>query len=100
MSQTESILVVDAEEVMRDVLETLLTQAGYAVSLAADGAKGLELARSRTFDAAIVDIMLPEIGGLDVLEELKRIDADLVVLMITAYASVQTPLPPTNNAAF
>ena len=52
-----SILVVDDEEVMRDVLETLLTQAGYDVTLAQDGAAGLALARKKSFDAVILDVL-------------------------------------------
>jgi two-component system response regulator PilR (NtrC family) len=100
MNRPESILVIDDEEVMRDVLHTLLTQAGYAVTLAADGGEGLALARKETFDAVIVDVMLPEIGGLEVLEELKKTDADLVVLMITAYASVETAITAMKKGAF
>jgi len=100
MNRPESILVIDDEEVMRDVLHTLLTQAGYAVTLAADGGEGLALARKEAFDAVIVDVMLPEIGGLEVLEELKKTDADLVVLMITAYASVETAITAMKKGAF
>jgi len=62
MSQGE-ILVVDDEEVMRDVLGRVLGQAGYAVSLAETGPQGLELARKGNYAAAIVDVMLPEMGG-------------------------------------
>ena len=97
---TETILVVDDEEVMRDVLATLLSQVGYRVVLAESGPKGLELARGQAFDAAIVDVMLPELGGLEVLEELKKIDPDLVVLMITAYASVETAITAIKKGAF
>ena len=68
----ESILVVDDEEVMRDVIGTLLGEAGYRVTLASDGAEGLALARKGSFDAAIVDVMLPEMSGLEVLEEIKK----------------------------
>jgi two-component system, NtrC family, response regulator PilR len=95
-----SILVVDDEEVMRDVLQSLLTQAGYDVVLAEDGHKGLALARRHSFDAAIVDVMLPEMGGLEVLEELKKLDPELVVLMITAYASVETAITAMKKGAF
>ena len=98
--RAESILVIDDEEVMRDVLGTVLTQAGYAVTLAEDGAKGLALARKQAFDAAIVDIMLPEMDGLAVLDELKKLDADAVVLMITAFASVETALTAMKKGAF
>jgi two-component system response regulator PilR (NtrC family) len=95
-----SILVIDDEEVMRDVLQTLLQGAGYSVTLAEDGPAGLALARKQSFDAAIVDVMLPELGGLEVLEELKRADPDLVVLMITAFASVETAITAMKKGAF
>jgi len=96
----ESILVIDDEEVMRDVLGSLLTQAGYQVSLAPNGPEGLELARKGGYVAALVDMMLPEMDGMTVLEELKRIDADLVVLMITAYASVETAIAAMRKGAY
>jgi DNA-binding NtrC family response regulator len=99
MSQ-ESILVVDDEEVMRDVLGSLLSQAGYDVALAADGPGGLALARKGSYAAALVDMMLPEMDGMAVLEELKRIDPELVVLMITAYASVETAIAAMRRGAF
>src|SRR6186997_2853215 len=96
----EQILVIDDEEVMRDVLETLFKKAGYRVTLAADATSGLALARKTSFDAAVVDVMLPDMNGIDVLEELKKIDADLSVLMITAYASVETALQAMKRGAF
>ncbi len=96
----ERILVVDDEEVMRDVLQTLLDQAGYQVTLAESGPQGLALARRQAFDAAIVDVMLPEMGGLEVLEELKKVDAELAVLMITAFASVETAITAMKKGAF
>jgi DNA-binding NtrC family response regulator len=96
----ERILVVDDEEVMRDVLMTLLSKAGYNVTLAENGAEGLSVARRGSFDAVILDVMLPEMGGLDVLEELKRIDPELVVLMITAFASVETAITAMRKGAF
>jgi two-component system response regulator PilR (NtrC family) len=99
MSQ-ETILVVDDEEVMRDVLQSLLAEAGYAVSVAENGPMGLALARRGGFDAAIVDVMLPEISGIEVLEELKRVDPDFVVLMITAFASVETAITAMKKGAF
>jgi DNA-binding NtrC family response regulator len=95
-----AILVVDDEEVMRDVLQTLLTKEGYDVTLAQDGPEGLALARKRSFDAVILDVMLPEMGGLQVLEELKKSDPDLVVLMITAFASLETAITAMKKGAF
>ncbi|PYQ46920.1 MAG: hypothetical protein DMF78_25105, partial [Acidobacteria bacterium] len=74
MTTGQSVLVVDDEEVMRDVLHSLLSEAGHRVTLAHDGIEGLALARKQSFDAAIVDVMLPEMGGLEVLDELKKVD--------------------------
>jgi two-component system response regulator PilR (NtrC family) len=95
-----SILVIDDEEVMRDVLHSLLSQVGYRVTLASDGREGLSLVRQQGFDAAIVDVMLPEMDGLAVLDELRRIDPELVVLMITAFASVETAIQAMKRGAF
>ena len=63
-----AILVVDDEEIMRDILETLLAREGYDVSVAASGAEGLELARALPFDAALVDIMMPGFDGIATLD--------------------------------
>ena len=99
-SRTGAILVVDDEEIMRDVLETLLKREGYDVRLASSGREGLELARATPFDAAIVDIMMPGINGIETLDELKRIDEDLAVVIITAYASVESAIAAMKNGAF
>ena len=95
-----SILVIDDEEVMRDVLGTVLAQAGYRVTVAESGAQGIAIARKQGFDAAVVDVMMPDMGGIEVLEELKKHDPDLVVLMITAFASVETALLAMKKGAF
>src|SRR6202795_2987698 len=100
MSRKGTILVVDDEEIMRDILQTLLTREGYEVRLASSGEEGLDLARSVPFDAAIVDIMMPGINGIETLDELKRIDEDLAVLIITAYASVESAISAMKNGAF
>src|SRR5258708_12075761 len=99
MARHASILVIDDEEIMREILETLLTREGYSVRLAATGAEGIELAKSVPFDAAIVDVMMPGMDGMAVLQELKKLDDELPVLMITAFASVENPIAPTNRGA-
>src|SRR6187401_2316107 len=95
-----TILVVDDEDIMREILETLLTREGYEVRLSASGAEGLELARSVPFDAAIVDIMMPGLDGIATLDELKRIDDDLAVVILTAYASVESAISAMKSGAF
>jgi DNA-binding NtrC family response regulator len=100
MSHNGSILIIDDEEIMREILETLLSREGYSVRVAAGGAEGLELARSIPFDAAIVDVMMPGMDGMAVLEELKKLDDDLPVMMITAFASVENAIAAMKRGAF
>src|SRR5437762_11193018 len=99
-SRHGTILVVDDEEIMREILETLLTREGYDVRLASSGQEGLDLARALPFDAAIVDIMMPGLDGIAALDELKRMDEDLAVVIITAYASVESAISATKSGAF
>ena len=99
-SRKGTILVVDDEEIMREILETLLTRDGYDVKLAASGEAGLELARSQPVDAAIVDIMMPGIGGIATLDELRRLDEDLAVIIITAFASIESAISAMKSGAF
>jgi two-component system response regulator PilR (NtrC family) len=95
-----TILVVDDEEIMREILETLLTREGYDVKLAVSGEEGLEIARAVPLDAAVVDIMMPGINGIETLDELRRIDEDLAVIIITAYASVESAIAAMKSGAF
>ncbi len=100
MSNKGTVLVIDDEEVMREILEALLGGDGYRVKLAETGEAGLELARREPIDLAVVDVMLPGISGLDVLDELKKADSEMVVLMITAFASVETAITAMKRGAF
>ncbi len=100
MRRNASILVVDDEEIMREILDALLAREGYHVRLAASAAEGLELARSVPFDAVILDVMMPGMDGIAALEELKKLDEELPVLMITAFASVETAISAMKRGAF
>src|SRR5687767_2846399 len=95
-----TILVIDDEEIMREILEALLTREGYHVRLAAHAAEGLDLIRSIPFEAAIVDMMMPGMDGISTLDELKKIDDDLPVLMITAFASVENAIAAMKRGAY
>ena len=100
MAHHGTILVIDDEEIMREILETLLTREGYAVRLADQAQAGLELARTVPFDAAIVDVMLPGMNGIALLDELKKLDDELPVVMITAFASVENAIAAMKRGAF
>jgi len=95
-----TVLVVDDEEIMREILDALLTREGYDVRLAQSGAAALEIAKAVPIDAAVVDVMMPGMDGLSVLDELKRLDEDIAVIMITAFASVETAIAAMKRGAF
>ena len=94
------MLVVDDEEVMRDVLGSLLAGEGYQVELAKTGEEGLDRFQQKPFDLVLLDISMPGIGGLRALEEILKADAEAVVLMITAYATFDTAISAWQRGAF
>ncbi|MDQ1637078.1 MAG: hypothetical protein QOF62_417 [Pyrinomonadaceae bacterium] len=95
-----SVLIVDDEEIMREVLETLLSSEGYRVDLAKTGEEGLEAYGRRAYDVVLLDVSMPGIGGLRALEEFLKIDSDAVVVMITAYATFDTAIAAWEHGAF
>src|SRR5205085_4794108 len=100
MAKKGSILVVDDEEVMRDVLDSLLTSEGYEVELARNGEEGLDKFQQRAFDLVLLDVSMPGIGGLRTLEELLKLDPEVVIAMITAYATFDTAIAAMQRGAF
>ncbi len=99
MAKKGSVLVVDDEEIMRDVLETLLSAEGYRVDLARTGEEAIEAFGRRTFDVVLMDVSMPGIGGISTLEELLKMDAEAVVVMITAYATFDTAVSAWQRGA-
>jgi DNA-binding NtrC family response regulator len=100
MAKKGSVLVVDDEEIMRDVLETLLSAEGYRVDLSKNGEEGLDAYTKRAYDVVLLDVSMPGIGGLRALEEFLKLDGEAVVLMITAYATFDTAIAAWEKGAF
>lgn len=95
-----SILVVDDEPSMREFLRILLEKEGYQIDTAPDGKDALAILESKRFDLLISDIRMPNIGGLELLEELRRRKIDLASIMITAFASPEDAVLAMKNGAF
>ena len=100
MPVNPSILVIDDEEIMREVIATLLEEEGFRVICAATGEEGLEKAREETPDLVLLDLMLPGMNGLAALKEILQVDSDTVVIMISAYASIEDAVEATKAGAF
>ncbi len=99
MAKKGSILICDDEEIMREVLETILSSAGYRVDLSKTGEEALEIYSQKSFDVVLMDVSMPGIGGLTALEELIKIDPEAVVLMVTAYATFDTAISAWEKGA-
>jgi two-component system, OmpR family, response regulator MprA len=84
----EHILIVDDESHVTSALRRTLAYEGYRVSSAADGARALELARTKPPDLVILDLMLPGMDGLEVCRRLREAGGDVAVLMLTARDTV------------
>ena len=84
------VLVVDDERSMRELLSIVLRRDGYEVLLAEDGAAAIELLKRERLDVLITDIRMPQMNGVDVLREAKRIDPEIISIVMTAFASTDT----------
>jgi two-component system response regulator PilR (NtrC family) len=84
------ILVVDDERSMRELLAIVLRREGYEVVLAENGRAAIEALEREAIDILISDIKMPDLSGVDVLRAAKRIDQDILGIMITAFASTET----------
>ncbi len=100
MSGSLRVLVVDDEEVIRDVLESLLEREGWSVTTAANAAEALETFENDPHDVVLLDLMLPDRPGLEVLRELRRRDPDAVVVIVTAYSSIEGAIQAMREGAF
>ena len=83
------ILVIDDEADIRESLETLLQLEGYEVELAQNGIEGERKLESRAYDLVLLDLMMPDKSGMEVLRDLRERDRHTPVFMITAYGSVE-----------
>src|SRR3954454_15575861 len=99
MAKKGSVLICDDEEIMRDVLGTILSGAGYKIELAKTGEEALECYSIKAFDVVLMDVSMPGMGGLTALEELIKLDPEAIVLMVTAYATFDTAISAWEKGA-
>jgi len=83
------ILVIDDEADIREGLELLLITEGYVADTAQNGTEGLQKLSNNLYDLVLLDLMMPDMSRMQVLEEVRRRDKDTPVFMITAYGSVE-----------
>jgi len=94
------LLIVDDEEVLQDVLTSLLRREGYETVSARSGEEALTLLRQGDIDLVLLDLMLPGMSGMEVLKQIRHEDPNQVVVMITAFSSVEGAIEAMRVGAF
>ncbi len=90
MKSSVSILVVDDEEMMRNLLERILSREGYKIKTAEDGLQALEVLKSEKIDIIISDMKMPRMNGFELLNVVKKEYPDIGVIIMTAYGDTYT----------
>jgi DNA-binding NtrC family response regulator len=98
--EVAKILVVDDEPSILKLLKEALTQWGYQVVCVGTGNEALEAIRTELFDAAITDIRMPEMSGLDLLREIKRHDDSIEVVVMTGYPTIASAVEALKEGAY
>ena len=89
-SQRPLLVIVDDEQGILDVVSRFAERAGFDVAMCADGREGIALIQARRPDLVMVDLRMPEVGGLDILRAIRDVDAHCQAVLMTGYASVET----------
>ncbi len=100
MTERHTILVVDDEEAIRDSCRQVLTKTGHECHTAVDGIEGLHLAHQLDPDVVLLDLMMPGIDGLEVLEQIMKTHPNTVCIVITGYATIESAVDAMKRGAF
>ncbi|MCC7212166.1 MAG: sigma-54-dependent Fis family transcriptional regulator [Candidatus Brocadia sp.] len=94
------ILIVDDEKLMRVSLEDKLMKVGYTVISLSNAVEGLTVLQSENYDAVITDVRLPRMDGIEFLKEIKKVSPDTVVIIMTAYGSIENAVIAMREGAY
>lgn len=95
-----SILIIDDEKSIRNVLKDILQHEGYQVEEAPDGEQGLKLFQSKPFDLVLCDIKMPKMDGMEVLQQIMAINTEIPVIMISGHGSIENAVEAVKKGAY
>ena len=95
-----NILVIDDEEILQDVLTSLLQKEGFTTFSATTGQEGLDTLAKEEIDLVLLDLMLPDLSGAEVLKKIRATDPEQVVVVITAFSSIEGAIEAMRQGAF
>ena len=99
MAKGSRILIIDDDENIRRVLETILTDEGYIVESADNAAKGIEKSEKAFFNLALIDVRLPDMEGIEVLSKLCSTKPKMRKIIVTGYPTLQNAINAVNKGA-
>jgi two-component system response regulator HydG len=94
------ILVIDDDKAMRDACYQILSRQGYQVEMAASARQGFSLLERLSFDVILLDLVMPDLDGLETLKKIKSLDSDSEVIIITGYGTIQSAVEAIKAGAF
>ncbi|SFI26277.1 DNA-binding transcriptional response regulator, NtrC family, contains REC, AAA-type ATPase, and a Fis-type DNA-binding domains [Tindallia magadiensis] len=94
------VLIVDDEEAYREVLQTILEKKGYETDTAANGKEALEKLKRKNYHLVLTDLMMDEVNGMELLEQIKANYRDTEVIMVTGYGTIQNAVEAMKKGAF
>src|SRR5512135_2380905 len=97
---TAKILIVDDEQPIRTACAKILAEEGAFTAVAENGVAGLEKAKGEKFDLALIDLKMPQMDGMELLENLNQLDPDLIKIVITGYATLETAIEAVQKGAY
>ena len=100
VTNNKTILIADDDESLRRIIEYNLSNKGYRIFLADDGEEALNIFKSEDVDIVITDIKMEKVDGLELLEEIKRLKSNALVIMITAHGSIETAVKAMKLGAY
>ncbi len=100
MGETIRILIVDDEKGLREGCRRILMSEGHGADVAENGKIGLEMVKSGSYDLMLVDLMMPVMGGLELMEQVRQIDPEIIMIVITGFATIETAVEAMKHGAY
>jgi len=94
------ILIADDDKIIADIFKELISNQERSVTVCHDGIEAVEKIQKYPYDLIIVDLIMPRLGGLDVLKFVKKIHPETIVIIITGYASLETAIAAIKEGAY
>ncbi|RJS93428.1 response regulator, partial [Candidatus Bathyarchaeota archaeon] len=99
MTESPRILIIDDDEAIRRTLSTILEEKGYIIDTAKSAEEAIKKSASAYYNLALIDIKLPDIEGIDLLNKLQEISPEMIKIILTGYPSLQNAVKAVNRGA-